>query len=53
MSLTEDNKGKNQKLLEEYSLGGETGNTIDLHMKMEGLNLQTTASLDRLFSKVS
>lgn len=34
MSLTEDNKDKDQKLLEEYSLGGETGNTIDLHIKM-------------------
>lgn len=47
MSLTEDNKDKDQKLLEEYSRGGETGNTIDLHMKMKGLNLQTTVSLDR------
>lgn len=47
MSLTENNKDKDQKLLEEYSWGGETGNTIDLHMKMKGLNLQTTVSLDR------
>lgn len=47
MSLIEDNKDKDQKLLEEYSRGGETGNTIDLHMKMEDLNLQTTVSLDR------
>lgn len=49
LSLTEEKKDKDQKLLEEFSLAGETGNTIDLDIKIEGLNLQTTVSLDRFF----